>query len=309
MAGGLRIGMGLGLTHARSRAVLIHDYRLGMPAGATYARTGAAVALTLAGLLPSFATDVPPRTDRGLEIEEALTNLMPAYTVAGTGYQNANTTSSAGPTSPLGSAAVTLTTTGSSEGGPRRTGVGMSPGTTYLLTAIPRAGTIGQMFLRNLALAGNQGAQSAYFNLTTGVPGTKGSSVIASGMVPLADGSHFCWATGTTPASLPGDLIDVKFDGQPVGRTLHLAQFDLQAVSSLRSPIVTGAGSATRGLPTFTEPVPVGRTKALLTYADATTTLVTGLTPGGTFDVASAVIGAGKGRFATSELVTREWLI
>jgi len=35
---------------------------------------------------------------------------------------------------------------------------------------------------------------------------------------------------------------------------------------------------------------------------------VTGLTPGGTFDVTAAVIGASKGRFGASELVSRTWL-
>lgn len=42
-------------------------------------------------------------------------------------------------------------------------------------------------------------------------------------------------------------------------------------------------------------------------FVDATTTMVTGLTPGGTFDVATAVIGAGKGAFGVSELVSRRW--
>jgi hypothetical protein len=87
--------------------------------------------------------------------------------------------------------------------------------------------------------------------------------------------------------------------------TFSNPQFELGAVAT--SPILTTSGTATRGLPVLTEPVPVGRTKALLTYADATTTLVTGLTPGDTFEYAETVIAAGKGRFGVSELVSRTW--
>lgn len=167
------------------------------------------------------------------------TNTLPPYTVGGANYNNANTTSSAGDTSPLGATAILLTTTNTLEGGPRRSSAGMQPNTTYVLSAIAKAGTITSFFLRNLALTGNQAAQSAYFNLATGAPGTKGSSVIASGMIALANGFYLCWMTGTTPASLAGDLVDIKFDGGAAGRTIQLAQFDLQAGSSYQAPIVT----------------------------------------------------------------------
>lgn len=67
------------------------------------------------------------------------------------------------------------------------------------------------------------------------------------------------------------------------------------------------AACTARGQPTFTESVPTGRSKGLLTYADASTTLVAGLTPGANFDVYTAVAAANKGRFGASELVSREW--
>lgn len=263
--------------------------------GTTFARTGAGTAFTMGGGVSSFATGAPRITDRGLLLEPAATNLLPAWTVVGTGYQNANTASSAGPTSPLGSASVTLTTTSTSEGGPRRTGAGMSPSTTYVLSVIAKAGTLDQFFLRNLALAGNQAAQSAYFNLTTGVPGTKGSSVTSSGMIPLADGFYLCRMVGTTLASLPGDLIDVKFDGQPVGRTIHLAQFDLQAAASLQSPIVTGASAATRGADAAAVTVPAGAANYEATYGVGNTVATGAVTPGATFDLVAGRPWVGLG--------------
>ena len=98
----------------------------------------------------------------------------------------------------------------------------------------------------------------------------------------------------------------ITFAGDGVSG-LYVWQAQLELGSVATSPIVTTAAQASRSLPVFTEPVPVGRTKALLTYADGSTTLVTGLTPGGTFDVATTVIAANKGRFGASELVTRIW--
>jgi hypothetical protein len=89
--------------------------------------------------------------------------------------------------------------------------------------------------------------------------------------------------------------------------TVVLSLPNAQLGSTPTSPILTSPTAATRGLPVFTEAVPTGRTKALLTYADATTTLVTGLTPEGTFDYVTPVVAANKGLFGVSELVSRVW--
>jgi hypothetical protein len=91
------------------------------------------------------------------------------------------------------------------------------------------------------------------------------------------------------------------------GGNQYLWQSDIQVGSFPSSPIFTTNAAATRGLPVFTEPVPSGRTRVLLTFADASTLLVEGLTPGASFDYVTPILAANKGRFGASELVTREW--
>jgi hypothetical protein len=285
------IGIGVDLA-TLSKGSLFQDFRATMPAGSTYTRTGAATGLTAAGTLTTFAADAPQRTDRGLALEPAATNILINSVFANSGGNR--------PTS-------------WDEG--IITGVSAPVASTILNTAFSQSGTVQRAwFSQTIALAAN-------------------SSYIFSCYVEAVTGTQGSFAFGTTlPAGASSDILANPAVGRRtfalttvgtagngtirlgVGAAANVTgtaifsnpQFELGTVAT--SPILTTSGTATRGLPVFTEPVPAGHTRALLTYADATTTLVTGLTPGGTFDVTAAVIGASKGRFGASELVSRTWL-
>jgi hypothetical protein len=155
------------------------------------------------------------------------------------------------------------------------------------------------------------GSQIA-FNLATGV--VTGSEAGATGSIQAAaNGFYRCILTVTGVAANAIGRINtatsagnITFVGDGVSGA-YLWQAQLEAGPIATSPVLTTSTISTRNLPVFTEPVPAGRTGALLTYTDGTTTQVTGLAPGGTFDVVTTVAAAGKGRFGASELVSRVW--
>ena len=295
----------------------LNDFRVAMPASATYARTGEATGLATAGAIQSFAADAPQQTDRGLALEPAKTNLLPRSQELGTSPWSltratlvANATTA--PDGTLTADKLVEDTTASNTHSITQI-VALADSTTYLLTIAmaPSERTWGHVRVVNKA--GTD--MTAYLNLATGAMGAVSAGLTFITPVQLANGF---WLWGVSFTSGTGGGSPLMIFGPAAGNGqrsytgdgtsgIFIWQADLKAEAVLTSPIPTVAAAATRGLPTFTEPVPVDRTKALLTYADASSTLVDGLTPGGTFDVATAVIAAGKGRFAASELVSRLW--
>jgi len=270
-----------------------------MPYGATYTRTGAATGLTTAGLITSFAADTAQRTDRGLALEPERTNLLLRSQEFNSAEWNKGT------------------------GGSIAANTVVAPDGTTTADAYTWATATSDFAFLSQTVNGNA-AQALPFSVWLKVPsGTRTirlriSDVTTSNYNPTTVTLTTEWqlVTLVAPAATltNSGSIGVGFlggaSGTPIaaGDVLHVWQADLNADATfVTSPIFTTTATATRGLPVFTEVVPAGRTKALLTYADATTTLVTGLTPGGTFDVATTVIAASKGRFASSELVTRVW--
>jgi hypothetical protein len=268
-----------------------------MPYGATYTRTGVATGLTTAGLITSFAADGAQQTDRGLALEPASTNIMPRFapTVAqlSLGLNASDTTAPASPpisdlnwialnnTSSIAVAYQTLTVTGS---------------TAYSISVLVETPDGTQPVASSTSATGD-------FNFVAG--GTTDAAPTFS-YLRLSGNVWRVTAAIVTPVTPTTNDGIIRHSTQNT-RALKFAGFQLVLGAVAGSPIVTTGSALARSLPVFTEVVPAGRTKALLTYADATTTLVTGLTPGGTFDVATTVIAANKGRFASSELVTRVW--
>jgi hypothetical protein len=292
----LSLGMNLGLS-LLPQAVGAFDFRTAMPAGATYTRTAAATGLSADGLIASFAEDAPQRTDRGLALEPASTNIFPRFapTVAqlSLGLNASDATAPASPpisglnwlaldnTVSFAVAYQTLTVTGS---------------TAYAISVLVETPDGSQPVASSTSLTGD-------FNFVAG--GTTDAAPTFS-YARLSGNVWRVTAAITTPVTPTTNDGIIRHSTQNT-RALKFAGFQLVTGAVAGSPIVTTGSAVTRSLPVFTEVVPAGRTKALLTYADGTTTLVTGLTPGGTFDVATAVIGASKGRFASSELATRVW--
>jgi hypothetical protein len=268
-----------------------------MPEGSTFTRVGAATGLTAAGLISSFAENIPQRTNRGLALEPAATNLFPrsAPTVAqlSLGINASDTTAPASPpisglnwlalnnTSSFAVAYQTLTVTLS---------------TAYSISVLVETPDGSQPVASSTSLTGD-------FNFVCG--GVTDAAPTFS-YLRLSGNVWRVTAAITTPVSPTANDGIIRHSTQNT-RALKFAGFQLVLGAVAGSPIVTTGSAAARALPVFTEVVPVGYTKALLTYADASTTLVTGLTAGGTFDVATAVTGASKGRFGASELVSRRW--
>lgn len=293
----------------------VFDYRSGVPSNATYTRTGVATGLTSAGVIQSFAADAPQRTDRGLAIEPARTNLaFSSYDMATVWSKHANSSLTNGYTAPDGTSTATRLLSNS---GPtslcNKSFNGLTSGQPFTASFFVKQ-IAGSQFVAFI-LYGAAGSVRGWLNTVTGavsdlaLSGTYSLSSIRAFQVSSSFWRVEVMATVTdVTASLELDQASASngyTSAASDAKDLWGAQLELGAYAS--SPIPTTSATVTRGLPIFTEPVPSGRTKALLTYADASTTLVTGLTPGGTFDVATAVIGANKGRFGASELVTREW--
>ncbi len=303
--------MSLGLALKLANATLFkgvgrHDFRNGMPAGSTYTRTGAATALTLAGEIQSFAADAPQRTDRGLALEPSRTNLE-ARSADGTLWSaSAVTVAESGVAYLPGGKRVVITDPAAAGAFNRIVAplnISVVSGTAYRITLWYEVGTS-----NSLRLLFDGGGTTGITRATNGTWSAAGTSLGSMALLwdSAVSGTVRRAVIGWTPSGSATGAIGLgpNATGSDENQVFHGLQFEAGFATS---PIITGAAAATRGLPVLTEPVPTNRSQALLTYADASTTLVTGLTPGGTFDLASAVIGAGKGLFGASELVTREW--
>ncbi len=305
MSQALALGFGQTTISSFKGSGVTQDFRSAMPSGATYTRAGAATGLTAAGTFTTFEANVPQRTNRGLALEPKATNLLVNNVFAGGG---------AAPTS------------WSQVGGSGAS----APAASGLLTSVSayaQSGTAERPFL-----AQTVSVDVATYTLSLYIEAITGT-IIAINMGMEAFGTAIFGTTvyPACPANPSGGLagvlgvgrLDIQFPvtgagtfgawiglgaGSPATGSVTFSLPVLEANAAATSPVLTTGATATRALPVFTEVVPIGYTKALLTYADGTTTLVTGLTAGGTFDVATAVIGASKGRSGASELVSRRWV-
>lgn len=280
-----------GVLAQRQGMNVLNDFRRRMPDVHTYSRTGAATGRTAAGLILPFAANEAQRTDRGLVLEPQRTNKV--------------TISNANPTA----------LTGVTKGGDAAATLSLVNDTAALAAAgLSEICTSGQVFRLN-----NTAGVAVATLVLTGAAGNANSHAISgylrgTGSASIYSSNVGLVATALTTAYVRRTVVQTTSAGASVGLRVN-AGGDLYFIlpmmeegSTVTSPIVTTGAAATRGLPVFTEPVPPGRTRALLTFADSTNLTVTGLTPGGTFDVATPVIAAGKGSSGVSELVTREWL-
>jgi len=279
------------------------NFTQAMPFGAVYTRVGAATGLTSAGLLTSFAVDVPQRTNRGLALEPAATNLLLNSVFSGGTTPTSWTLLNIGGTTTVAASIIDSS-----------------------VVAVTQSGTAARQFLSQLStvLAGTITASVMIEVVTGGLQAAQVILPIASTAVIGAIVFPVCPANpngGNTGVLVPGllqvqvpitvgGIINTRFglgvNATATGLISHsLAQIEQLSFATSRIKTTTIVGS--RGLPVFTELVPAGRTKALLTFADATTTLATGLTPGAAFDYVTPIIAASKGRFGTSELISRVW--
>ncbi|MFC0633307.1 hypothetical protein [Brevundimonas balnearis] len=295
----LNLGLNLGQVNlARGQGGAL-DFRSAMPASVTYSRTGAATGLTAAGVLTAFATNEPQRTDRGLALEPERTNKVTVH--------NANPTDLTG-VSVAGDPAATLTL--------------VNDAAALAAAGLSGLCTSGEVW----RLDNSAGSAVAYASFTGGTAGNSsnhsisacirggsgalGSSISTTGV--STGGTTFGASTdyrrvATQPGGMP--MVAARFPrifADP-GQVLWIILPQFEEGGDATSVVETAGAQATRGLPVCTAVVPGGRTSARLTYADGTASSSAGLTPGATFDIAGAVIAAGKGRVGVSELATLEW--
>ena len=318
-----RVGQNVGRPGSASpfMGVRTIDFRTAMPAVSTYTRAGAATGLTAAGLISTFAADVPQRTDRGLALEPAATNrALYSNDPSNTEWNVTQASKTTGQADPFGgTGAVLVTANGVLAAHSIRSTVftpaAYTIGEVYTFSCLVKKGT------QSLVQFGGPGSafnplNYANFDLDAltvlGSVGVDSTTILSIGngwyrlSITLTATASASGATGLLAHIVSG--TDIRGSTNTLATTFFAAGAQQEAGAVPSSPVLTVGAAATRALPAFTEAVPAGCTRALLTYADATTAMVTGLTPGGTFDVATAVIGAGKGLFGTSELVTRQWL-
>lgn len=300
---------------------LVNDFRVAMPTGATYTRTGAASGLSLAGVMQAFAADAPQRTTRGLAIEPAATNrALYSTDTSNAEWLAVRASSTPGQPDPFGGTNAALITADGTAGSHYNSATSVSvvpyvSGEIYSFSRMVKKGT--QSLVQLTASGAPFGSgQYANFDLNAGTltasAGTTGTPTILA----LGDGWYWISMALAATASANGAtavvaLISSGSDTRLPSSTLTTTFYDFgaqQVAGAVATSLIpTTSAAVTRGLPVFTEVVPSGRTKALLAFADGTTALSSGLTPGGTFDEAAAVVAAGKGAFGVSELVSRTW--
>lgn len=276
-----------------------------MPVDGTYTRTGAATGQTAGGLIEAFAADVPQQTDRGLALEVSRTNLLLNSTFAGGGAAPTSWTrpvangTSAPATSTVNPAVTAYAQTATAQRPFLSQTVNVGTASVYQFSIIVEAVTGGLVAQDLIQLTSPPAtALSAFVPCSANPSGLFNGTVVPGVLVIqlttlLIAGTVLCRAGIGCSANATG--------------TARFSTPQIELGTYTTSPIITTTGTATRGLPVLIETVPAGRTKALLTYADATTTLISGLTPGDSLEYAETVITANKGRFGVSELVSRVW--
>lgn len=288
-----------------SRGLAALLFTAALPDGVTYARAGAVMAPDAAGLVTSFAEDAAPRTDLGLLLETAATNLA--------------LRSQEIDTAPWAAGSVTFTAN-----------AGAAPDGTTTADAIVAAASSAQhradqattiaaaqhTFSVYLKPAGYNfawvriGSVGAYFDLTTGVASNPGAGITARS-VAAANGWWRCIITVATAAAnatlrintMAADATPTFLGDGVSGLLAWGAQLETGANAS--SYIPTGAATASRALPTAAIPVPAGTTRVRAIYGAARTSVVIGgLTPGGSLDLVTGRPWLGLG----NELRSLEWV-
>lgn len=279
-----------------------------LPQSVSYSRTGAATALTSGGVIVPFVANAPPITDRGLLLEPAATNLCLQSQALETWSLNSATVTPNAAVAPDGTTTMdkVVESTANAFHGVSQLLTVVS-GAPYTQSAVAKAAERSWMIMTE----NNNVTATAWFNLATGAVGTvSGTGSPSAAIQALAGGSYLCSLTFTPIANSANIQVrDATANGATVytgdgASGIYARDGQLEAGSSPTSRIVTGAATATRGLPAATVTVPLGKTSARVTYGTANTvTTITGLTPGATFDLVTGRAWVGLG----NELKSLEW--
>lgn len=284
----------------------VSNFTRTMPFGSVYTRTGSATGVAVSGAIETFAANAPQRTNRGLTLEPAATNILPNTVFANSGggaptswTQPVATGTSVPATSTRNAAVVAYSQTATAERPYIGVSVTFSTNTTYQISMIIESITGTLAPSQVLWFSAFPAGSTTTFPVCEANPTGGAAGVITTGLMVMQLAIAGTGGTQTLRMGLGGS-------GGATG-TIRFSCPQMETGAFQTSYIPTTATAETRGLPVFTETVPVGYTKALLVYADATTTLITSLVAGAVLNFVTSIVAASKGRFGSSELVSRTW--
>lgn len=299
----LDFSVGLGVSRALSKGVVIDRFTAALPAGWTYSRAGPASPYTNAGVIVSVPTDVAAITDRGLLLEPAATNLLThSNDFANAVWAGVGTRVGGFPAPDGTNTAVEVTMPNMATVLVRAlAGAGASGGISTRFYFQTTENSVWSFLVRNNTTAAN-------LNQRDNVNFTASPALTVNGWTvrPLANGWHE--VTGIQPTGINnGDAVAIYYGNAGAnqnGRKFRIWGGNLFGSTTPTSPIPTTTASVARGLPSLTRAVPAGRTVARVTYglADAVVDIV-GLTPGAMFDAVTGRPWTGLG----NELKSIEW--
>lgn len=291
----MSLGLALKLANATLfKGVGVLRFTDALPPSVTYGRTGAGTALTSAGDVVAFATDVPRITDRGMLLEaDAATNLNPysADDPSWAAYGSTPPTVS-GDVTTDGVRCVSATFAAGLDGYE----VTRASGSTFPIVNGDRYAASYRMKLSR-ALTG---AESILLYVTGSAGGWHVDFNSANSPTTFTRFSAVTVASATGPDTFT--IFPLTSLSSPVTVFVGERQFEVGAAAT--SLIDTAGSEATRGAENASLTVPTGRTIARATYGLSNTVVdVTGLTPGSTFDLVTGRAWLGLG----NELKTLEW--
>jgi len=197
-----------------------------------------------------------------LESAAATNNLFPSIPpLSAVGNWNAYTgTSAGGQADPIGGTSASLFTATGVGDQPLRNTFTQSINTNYCLWALVGIGTARWVRLRGLSVSGGgaPAVDGAWFDLTNGVVGTKGSGVTTTGMLRFSSGYWLIWMAYSTPAVITNNLCDLAWSNadattaQTIGQTGIAYHCQLEVGSIPSSLIPTTSATVTRAAETLT---------------------------------------------------------
>lgn len=285
---GMSIGLGIGLQFVQASVGKRFWNFEGGDTGPffSFARSGAGTAFTTAGMIQTFASNVPRVTDKGLLLEGESTNLLTNSVFDGGGAVPTSWFMRAG----TGSSTPIASTV-------RNGGIAYSQAAAGQRPFIAQnAGVTAGIYTSSFIIESVSGGLTAG-NALTAFPGTASFGAVT---FPVCSANPSGGASGVlSPGRLiytivvtAAGIIDLRIGIGVVGNAngaLSISHPQFEIGSAPSSVVLTTTGASTRGADSAKLTVPAGCTKWEAVYGDARTVATgSGLAPGGTFDLVSA---------------------
>lgn len=302
-------------SNAISPAILVGsslnlDFTTGMPAGVTVASSPAGYAKTAAGVLTSFAANAGRRTNLGLLVEPAATNLfLQSNDITSTWVSAAVTVAADTATAPDGTTTADTMTLDSSSATTHRINQlpsGLATLTTYTASTYVKLASAPAYLTWRVRVPDGSGAPAAItYNVATGAVsasfgGASASIPPTAAVEAMGNGWFRCSVTFQSSTAITNMYLHVVPDDTTIGGSfneagtpnggnawagngtsaLSLWGLQIEAGSKATSLIPTTAAQASRTADQIQFSIPSGITRLTYTFDDNSTQLVTGLSPG-----------------------------